>query len=71
MRECKFLATCLFFNDVLEDMPSTAEALKNKYCRESFEKCARYRVRIKIPKVPNDLFPHQSDKVDKIIIDSK
>ncbi len=71
MKECKFLGTCPFFNDVLESMPSTAEALKDRYCRNDSKKCARYQVRINNHPVPDDLFPHQADKTHDIISDLK
>ena len=66
---CEFLEKCPFFNDKLANMPSTAEILKNTYCKGDFNKCARYMVAKTVgrDKVTLDLFPNDQDKAKKII----
>jgi len=69
MAECEILQGCLFFNDKMKDMPSTANILKNQYCKNNNSTCARYMVfkALGRPKVPTDLFPQQVDKAERII----
>jgi hypothetical protein len=66
---CPLLSKCAFFNDVLEDMPSTSVYMKNLYCRNEYQTCARYRVFMEAGKhkPPRDLFPHDADQAEKII----
>jgi hypothetical protein len=51
-------------------MPNASETMKNIYCRWNFAKCARYKVATVLGKkeVPHDLFPGDSHKADKILI---
>ncbi len=69
MAECEFLARCPFFNDKMANMPSTANLLKNKFCKGDFTKCARYMIAKTLgrEKVPPDLFPNEIDKAKKIL----
>jgi hypothetical protein len=69
MVECDRLATCIFFNDRMEDMPSVAALLKSKYCQGDFESCARFRVAAKLgsPSVPANLFPQDAARADRIV----
>ena len=69
MAECELTQGCIFFNNKMKDMPATAELLKAKYCKGAFADCARYRVfkALGRPKVPPELYPQQSEKVDEII----
>lgn len=69
MAECDLTKTCIFFNDKMADMPSTAEIFKNIYCKGDFENCARMMIvkNLGREKVPADLFPNQSAKALDII----
>lgn len=60
MPACERLATCIFFQDRMADMPLKASALKERYCRGDFRACARHRVLMALGPghVPDDLFPH-------------
>lgn len=68
--ECPSLKVCPFFNDKMKGMPSAAELLKDRYCRGSYVKCARYMVASKLgkEKVPADLFPGQTDRAKELIM---
>ncbi len=69
MGECTSLAKCPFFNDVMQDMPSTAERLKKKYCFVDPSTCARYMVSEALgsDKVPKTLFPNQIERAQEVI----
>jgi len=69
MPKCVLTATCLFFNDQMAGMPSTAAAFKKIFCEEDFETCGRYMVFTAIGRehVPKDLFPNQSDRAKQLI----
>ena len=69
MSECTVLANCPFFADKLRNMPSTANMLKERYCRDDYELCARFVVREKAGKehVPADLFPHERERAEEIL----
>ena len=69
MSDCELLAGCIFFNDKMADMPSTAEIIKIRYCRGDSSDCARFVVCKSIgrEKVPQDLFPNQTDRARQII----
>ena len=69
MAECENLSKCLFFNDKLENMPSIAQMMKNKYCEGNKEECARYMVSSKFgkDKVAPALFPNMKDRALSII----
>lgn len=54
-RECQFLKTCKFFNNL--QLPSTCELLKKFYCFDDYERCARYQIRIKGGQVTDDVWP--------------
>jgi len=53
----------------MADMPSTADMLKNLYCQQDFDKCARYVIVKEMgrEKVPADLFPNQIEKARSIL----
>ncbi len=72
MAECELLSSCIFFNDKMENMPATAELMKNHLCRNNKLKCARYIVYEQLgrPKIPSDLYPTDTEKA-KLIISSK
>jgi hypothetical protein len=67
--ECEKLANCIFFNDQMESMPAVAGLLKTRYCRGSFEECARYRVASKLGAegVPKDLYPTDATRADALL----
>ena len=69
MGDCKRLGGCPFFNDQLNDMPSTAEMYKRRYCRDDHTACARYQVAEVLGKerVPDNLFPGMLDRVQEIL----
>ncbi|MCK4790302.1 MAG: hypothetical protein KAV87_41580 [Desulfobacteraceae bacterium] len=70
MTDCEYLAGCPFFNDNMTNMPTTADRLKRKYCKEDNSTCARYVIATKLgkPKVPRDLFPND-EKRTKVILE--
>jgi hypothetical protein len=65
--ECTKLKTCPFFGDRLGDVPAVATLLKQRYCLGDFARCARYRVATPGLPVPDDLFPNQGDRADRIL----
>lgn len=69
MPDCECLASCPFFNDKMADMPATAGMMKKRYCREQFEKCARFMVFKTKGRdiVPKDLFPNQHQRAQTIL----
>ena len=69
MSKCELTETCIFFNDQMSGMPSTAAAFKKLYCEQDFDTCGRYMIFRAIGRehVPNDLFPNQTDRAQKLI----
>lgn len=69
MAECELITGCIFFNNKMQNMPATADILKNKYCKNAYTTCARHMVfkALGRPKVPTDLYPQQTDKAEKVI----
>lgn len=69
MADCELLETCIFFNDKMANMPSTAEVVKIRYCREENSGCARYTIYKAVGrgKVPQDLFPNHTERAKQII----
>ena len=69
MAECEKLNECPFFNDKLANMPTIADMMKEKYCHDEKEECARYMVAIKLgkEKVPADLFPNMKERALSLI----
>lgn len=69
MSECNLIGGCIFFNDKMANRPATAELLKDKYCRDNFNDCARMIIvkALGREKVPADLFPNQATRVPEII----
>lgn len=62
MAECEVLRICVFFGGQMMDMPSTAEALKHRYCLGDNAQCARFMVYKALGKrkVPPNLLPNQT-----------
>lgn len=72
MPACRLLEQCAFFNDKMNDMPSTAKIIKTRYCWEGGNSpCARYLVfeKLGMDKVPQDLLPNQIDRMEEILDD--
>ncbi|NUM48038.1 MAG: hypothetical protein HUU38_25310 [Anaerolineales bacterium] len=67
MAECECLKTCLFFNDKMADIPTTAKMMKTRYCLGDKHACARYMVKSSGKPVPSDLFPNMTEKAKAII----
>ncbi len=69
MSECPLLEACPFFAANLTDMPTTAEAMKQRFCHGAYEGCARYQVRHAVGKeaVPLNLYPDDLDRAQAII----
>ena len=69
MADCKCLPTCIFFNDQMADMPTTAQSMKRRFCQGNNEECARFMVFSKLGKanVPGDLFPSNKSRAEKIL----
>ncbi len=73
MADCELLEKCIFFADKMENMPKTAEILKNKYCRGDNSQCARHMVFAACgrEKVPLYLFPGMVEIAQDIINKNK
>ncbi|MFP4496957.1 MAG: hypothetical protein ACLFQV_02000 [Vulcanimicrobiota bacterium] len=67
MAKCFKAENCPFFNDQLKGMPKVAASIKKKYCMGNYKDCARYLVSTKGKPVPDDLFPHQKEKAQRLI----
>ena len=69
MPKCVQTETCIFFNDQMAGMPSTAAAFKQVFCEQDFDTCGRYMIFKAIGRehVPKDLFPNQSDRATALI----
>ncbi len=67
--DCECAPKCIFFNDRMFNMPSTAEIFKQKYCRGEFASCGRFMVyEVFGPdKVPADLFPNQQERARALL----
>lgn len=67
MSMCEKQEACPFFNDKMENMPSVAALLKQKFCMADKEGCARYMVASSGLLIPSSLFPNQLDKAKCLI----
>ena len=69
MADCELIATCIFFNNVMADMPVMSDIMKERYCRRDNSKCARYMIFKEVgrEKVPSNMFPVEKDRAEKII----
>ena len=69
MTTCELTEKCIFFNDQMAGMPSTAAVYKKMYCEQDFAACGRYQIFKEIGRenVPKDLFPNQADRAKEII----
>ncbi len=69
--KCERAEKCPFFNEKMANMPATANLMKKRYCFDAFTTCARYIVFKAGLSVPIDLFPHDTNKSEKIIGNGK
>ena len=69
MSTCEYSKSCVFFNELMADMPSSVAAYKKRYCQGNFQGCARYIAReaLGADAVPLNLFPHQQERMDTIL----
>jgi hypothetical protein len=69
MAHCELISKCLFFNDKMANMPTTANMMKRKYCQGDYANCARYIVCKALGRenVPSDLTPSQMDKAKSLL----
>jgi len=67
--QCVCLEQCLFFNDRMRNMPTTAGVLKHQYCLGEWMECARYVVFKEFGReaVPPDLFPDETERVSGVL----
>jgi len=65
---CELSDTCIFFNDKMPDMPAVAGYLKDKYCRGTYEVCARFQIYREFGRenVPAGLFPNEEEMVPAV-----
>ncbi len=68
MSACPKIEICPFFNGEMPQPTSTTDSMKEIYCRADYKKCARYQIAIQLGSnhVPDDLFPFEKVKVEKI-----
>ena len=73
MKTCELTEKCIFFNDQMANMPSTATVYKKIYCESDFARCARYMIvqAMGRDKVPADLFPNQAERAEQIIAEAR
>ena len=67
---CEIQECCQFFKDNMKDLPKTAEYIKDKLCFGDYERCNRFKIYKYFGKgsVPHDLFPDDSEEVEKALI---
>lgn len=72
MADCELIATCVFFNDQMADMPSMSNIIKDRYCKGSNTMCARHMVFRVLGReaVPSDLYPSQVERADSLLAQS-
>ena len=65
---CEIEDCCHFFRDNMQNLPKTAEYIRNKLCFGDYGKCNRYRTYLEFGgrDVPFDLFPEEADEVKRI-----
>lgn len=69
--DCECLPQCPFFHDRMRNMPTMAEVLKQKFCKNDWSACARCMVFRGLGRdaVPYDLFPDETDRARRILGD--
>jgi hypothetical protein len=73
MADCECLPKCPFFHDKMENMPSMAEMLKERYCKGDWSACARHQIFETLGRenVPSDLFPNQQDVAAEMLLSQR
>ncbi len=66
---CPYKEKCAFFKATVKNAPVLATVYINKYCRNDFRECARFKAAAVVGtgKVPLDLYPNQTARALKII----
>lgn len=65
---CERYPGCIFFNDKMAQMPESAEATKDQFCRSDYPTCARYILQsIWKLKAPEDMYPYQMARAQAIL----
>jgi hypothetical protein len=67
MADCEKLSKCPFFGDKLANMPSAAALMKQSFCHDDKNNCARYLVASQGMPVPADLFPNDPARARQIL----
>lgn len=69
MSTCELIEKCIFFNDQMANMPSTADVYKRMYCKENSSECARFLVCKKLgrDRVPANLFPNETSRAQQLM----
>lgn len=66
---CELFVCCQFLNNLMKELPKTAEYIKNKICYGEYENCVRFRIYKEFggKHIPFDLHPEDTEEVKKII----
>ncbi len=67
MAECEKTPKCQFFGDKMANMPAASAAMKQAFCMNDKNACARYMVSISGRPVPLDLFPDMTVRARRIM----
>jgi hypothetical protein len=67
--DCECLALCPFFAGRMKNMPTTAELLKQQFCRGDWHSCARCTIVKALGRdaVPADLFPDDMERARRVL----
>ena len=73
MYKCERIDHCPFFKDQMVAMPQSSEIIKETFCRNEHEKCARQLVYAQCGSehVPADLFPGELQRAREIVLKCK
>jgi len=68
VKTCELFACCQFFDDNMENLPKTAEYIKNKLCFNDYQSCNRYLMYQKFTgeDIPPYLDPNDTEEVKKL-----
>ena len=66
---CDLIEGCQFFNDNMENLPKSAEYIRNKLCLGDFQLCSRYRLYQEFggENIPPFLNPGDAEDVRKAV----
>lgn len=66
---CELLDCCQFFKEAMQNMPKTAEYIKNRLCFGDYQTCNRYRIYKEFgnASIPDDLDPDDAEQVRKVL----